>query len=86
MTALIVVMFYNEAWNYAFFGMKSLLAALVGIIAFAAPLAILMVALIAFEPFSAWLLLPYCVWVIYDIWWVDQLRRFNLEQPSIANP
>jgi tryptophan-rich sensory protein len=41
--------------------MKSLLAALVGIIAFAAPLAILMVALFAFEPFSGWLLLPYCV-------------------------
>jgi tryptophan-rich sensory protein len=76
-TALLVVMVGNEAWNYAFFGLRSTLAALVGIVAFAAPLTILMVALFCYEPVSGWLLAPYCLWVAYDVWWVYQLWRLN---------
>jgi tryptophan-rich sensory protein len=76
-TALLAVMIYNEAWNYAFLGMRSTLAALVAIVGFLAPLAVLMVALFAYEPISGWLLLSYCFWVAYDVWWVYQLWRLN---------
>jgi benzodiazapine receptor len=81
-TALVVLMVYNEAWNYAFFGLRSTLAALVGIVAFLAPLTILTVALFAYEPISGWLMSPYCLWVAYDLWWVYQLRRLNPGGPA----
>lgn len=77
LTALIVVMVGNEAWNYAFFGLRSCLAAFVGIVAFVAPLVVLMTALFAYEPWSGWLLLPYCFWVAYDVWWVYLLWQLN---------
>lgn len=80
-TALVVLMVCNEAWNYAFFGLRSTLAALVGIVGYLAPLCILMVALFAYEPVSGWLMLPYCAWVVYDVWWVHQLWRLNPLEP-----
>jgi tryptophan-rich sensory protein len=80
-TALLVVMASNEGWNYAFFGLRSTLAAWVGIVAFLAPLTTLMVALFAYEAVSGWLLLPYCLWVAYDVWWVHQLWRLNPGEP-----
>jgi tryptophan-rich sensory protein len=81
-TALVVLMVANEAWNYAFFGLRSTLAALVGIVAFLAPLIVLMVALFAYEPLSGWLMLPYCAWVVYDVWWVHQLWLLNRGDPA----
>jgi tryptophan-rich sensory protein len=81
-TALLVVMVSNEAWNYAFFGMRSTLAALVGIVGFLAPLTVLMVALFAYEVVSGWLLLPYCLWVMYDVGWVYQLWRLNPDRTA----
>jgi tryptophan-rich sensory protein len=81
-TALVAVMVCNEAWNYAFFGLRSTLAALVGIIGFLAPLTVLMVALFAYEPVSGWLMLPYCGWVAYDAWWVHRLWRLNPGGPD----
>jgi tryptophan-rich sensory protein len=84
LTAMIVVMIYNEAWNYAFFGVRSALAGLVGIVAFLAPLTILMVALFQYEVISGWLLVPYCGWVMYDVGWVYRLWQLNLD-PSPRN-
>lgn len=86
-TALVVLMVCNEAWNYAFFGLRSTLAALVGIVGFLAPLTVLMVALFVYEPLSGWLMLPYCIWVVYDVWWVQQLWYLNRDgqvQPGAA--
>lgn len=77
LTAVVVLIFANEAWNYAFFGLRSTLAALVGIVAFLAPLGNTMAALAAYDPVSAALLVPYCLWVGYDVWWVHQLWRLN---------
>jgi tryptophan-rich sensory protein len=78
LTAMIVVMICNEAWNYSFFGLRSTLAALVGIVSFLAPLTILMVALFQYEVISGWLLVPYCGWVMYDVVWVYRLWQLNL--------
>lgn len=81
-TALVVLMVCNEAWNYAFFGLRSTLAALVGVVGFLAPLTVLMVALFVYEPVSGWLMLPYCSWVAYDVWWVHQLWRLNPDRQA----
>ncbi len=78
LTAMIIVMLYNELWNYAFFGLRSTLAGFVGIVAFLAPLAILLVILVEYDPPSALLLLIYVVWVIlYDIPWAYTLWKLN---------
>lgn len=77
LTAMLIVMLCNEAWNYTFFGIRSLLASLVGIVSFLALLTILMVALFQYDVVSGWLLVPYWGWVIYDVVWVYQLWRLN---------
>lgn len=76
-TALVTLMVCNEAWNYAFFGLRSTLAALVGMVGFLAPLIVLMVALFAYDPVSGWLMVPYCALVGYEIWWIHRLWCLN---------
>ena len=71
------VMLLNELWNYAFFGLRSTLAGFLGIVVFLALLTALVVKLRAYERISAGLLLPYYVWVLYDLAWTYQLWRLN---------
>ncbi len=78
LTALIVVMLYNELWNYAFIGLRSTYAGLVGVLAFLAPLTVLQVALAVYDRPSALLLMVYVVWVLaYDVPWSYALWRLN---------
>lgn len=81
-TALLVLMIYNEAWNYVFFSMRNLQAALVGIVGYCAPLAVLMATLFTYERVSGWIMLPYCLWVVYDVCWVYLLGQLNSEQSA----
>jgi translocator protein len=71
------VLLLNELWNYAFFGLRSTLAGFVGIAVFLAPLTALVLALRTYERLSAWLLVPYYLWVLYDLAWTYQLWRLN---------
>jgi tryptophan-rich sensory protein len=71
------VLFLNELWNYAFFGLRSTLAGFLGIAVFLAPLTALVVALRTYERVSAWLLVPYYLWVLYDLAWTYELWRLN---------
>jgi benzodiazapine receptor len=57
----------NELWNYGFFGLRSTLAGFLGIVVFLALLTALIAALLRYEKFSAGLLVPYYVWVLYDL-------------------
>jgi translocator protein len=71
------VMFLNELWNYGFFGLRSTLAGFLGILVFLALLTALGAALRRCERFSAWLLVPYYAWVLYDVAWTYELWRLN---------
>ena len=78
LTALAVVMLYNELWNYVFLGWRNTFAGFLGVLAFLAPLLILQVTLFLVERVSALLLLVYVLWVIgYDIPWIYSLWRLN---------
>lgn len=78
LTALIVVMLYNELWNIVLFRWQNTFAGFLGVLAFLAPLLILQVTLFLVEPMSAVLILIYVVWVIcYDIPWSYSLWRLN---------
>ena len=71
------VMLLNELWNYAFFGLRSTLAGFLGIAVFLALLTALVAVLLRYERFSAMLLVPYYLWVLYDLAWNYELWRLN---------
>jgi benzodiazapine receptor len=78
LTALVVVMLYNELWNIVLFRWQNTFAGFLGVLAFLAPLLILQVTLFLVETISAVLVLIYVVWVIgYDIPWSYTLWRLN---------
>ena len=78
LTALLVVMLYNELWNVVLFRWHNTFAGFLGILAFLAPLLILQVTLWLVETVSAVLILLYVVWVIaYDIPWSYTLWKLN---------
>ena len=71
------VLLLNELWNYGFFGLRSTLAGFLGIAVFLVVLTALVAALRRYERFSAWLLVPYYLWVLYDLAWTYALWRLN---------
>jgi translocator protein len=75
--ALAVCVLLIELWNYGFFGMRSTLAGFLGMVVFLVALTALIVALRAHERFSAGLLVPYYLWVLYDLAWTYELWRLN---------
>jgi benzodiazapine receptor len=71
------VMLLNELWNYAFFGLRSTLAGFLGMAVFVTLLTALVAALLRYERYSAVLVVPYYVWVLYDLAWTYELWRLN---------
>jgi tryptophan-rich sensory protein len=70
----IVMITANEAWNAAFFGLRSTLGGFAGILAFTVPLAGLLLSAHD-DGLSLALLALYAVWVGYDIAWTYALWR-----------
>ena len=78
LVALVVVMLYNELWNAALFRLRSPFAALIALLGFFAPLAILLVGCALVDPPSFALIGVYVVWVVaYDLPWIHGLWRAN---------
>ena len=76
--ALAVVMLYNELWNGALFRLRSPFAALIALLGFLAPLAILLVGCALVDGPSFVLVALYAVWVVgYDVPWIRGLWRAN---------
>ena len=73
----ISVMFFNELWNYGFFGLESTLVGFLGIAMFLIPVTALLLALHTYERFSAALVAVYWIWVLYDLAWTFALWRLN---------
>ena len=82
LVALIVVMLYNELWNAALFRLRSPFAALIALLGFLAPLAILLVGCALVDTPSLVLMSLYAAWVVgYDLPWIYGLWRAN--SPSV---
>jgi len=75
---LLGMMSANEGWNYLFFGRKSLRASLVGMLSFIVLAVALYRALKRIDRRSATILLPYLVWLGYDVVWAEELWRLNM--------
>ena len=85
LTALIVVMLYNELWNIVLFRWHNTFASFLGVVLFLIPLTILQVTLLLVDSVSAWLILVNLLWVVgYDIPWTYRLWRLNPPQAQTA--
>lgn len=76
-TLTLIVMIANELWNYLFFGLRSTFAGFVGIVIFLPPLTVLQLVLFRYDLFSAWLLVVYYLWVLYDLVWTVALWQLH---------
>ncbi len=74
---IICVMLLNELWNYGFFGLRSTLAGFLGVALFLVPLTALVAILLRHEKPTARMLMPYYLWVLYDLAWTYELWRLN---------
>jgi tryptophan-rich sensory protein len=78
LVALAVVMLYNELWNAALFRLRSPFAALIALLGFLAPLAILLIGCALVDVPSFVLIAAYVAWVVgYDLPWIHGLWRAN---------
>jgi len=73
----IVMIAGNEFWNYLFFGLKSTFAGFTGLIVFALLVVMLFITLWKFKKMIAWILFPYLIWLVYDIFWIYNLWILN---------
>jgi len=81
LTALGIVMLYNELWNIVLFRWQNPFTGFLGVLAFLAPLLLLQVILLLVEPISGLLMLIYVLWVVlYDIPWSYALWKLNLPE------
>src|SRR5712692_8646745 len=81
LTALGIVMLYNELWNIVLFRWQNPFAGFLGVLAFLAPLLLFQVILLLVEPISGLLMLIYVLWVVlYDIPWSYALWKLNLPE------
>jgi len=74
---LLSMMGANEGWNYLFFGRKDLRASLGGMLGFIGLTVALYRMLRQVDRRSATILLPYLVWLVYDVVWAEELLRLN---------
>jgi tryptophan-rich sensory protein len=67
----------NEGWNYLLFRRRSTRASLVGMIGFALITVVLYRVLRRLDQPTARMLLPYLIWLGYDLVWAYELWRLN---------
>jgi translocator protein len=69
----------NAAWNLVFFRYKNVEASFIVSVAYAAVALTVAILLILVDPVSAWVFLPYLIYLTYATRWVLALRRLNRE-------
>ncbi len=67
----------NEFWNYLFFGLESTFAGFIGLLPFIILVVVLFIRLWKFQKRTAWILLPYVIWLGYDLVWTYYLWILN---------
>lgn len=67
----------NEFWNYLFFGLQSTLAGFIGLLPFCLLAMVLYLKLRKVQASTAWILLPYLLWLGYDLVWAYSLWQLN---------
>jgi len=73
----IAMMVANTIWNYFFFGEQSSGYSFTAFIIFLPIVFGLFVSLWKFQRKSAWILIPYLAWLVYDFFWIWSIWKIN---------
>ncbi|MDZ5784599.1 TspO/MBR family protein [Marinococcus luteus] len=74
----LIMLVGNEVWNYLFFGLQSTFLGFIGLIPFTLVVGLLAYTLKKIDVFSFSILLPYILWLLYDLIWAFSLYMQNL--------
>ncbi len=66
---VVLILAYNEFWNYLLFGLHNPVASLTALIPYILLLVFLFITLLEIDKVSPFVLLPYLIWIIYDFLW-----------------
>jgi tryptophan-rich sensory protein len=81
---LLVLMAINILWNVVFFRRKDLHASYYGFWPYIVVAVALLLALRYSDPPTAWIFLPYVVYLSYAVWWGHRLWQLNASAPRAA--
>jgi tryptophan-rich sensory protein len=81
---LLVLMTVNVLWNFVFFRRKDLHASYFGLWPYLGVALALLVTLWLSDPATAWIFLPYVVYLGYAVWWCHRLWTLNAPAPRTA--
>ena len=76
---LLILMVGNAIWNLVFFRFRNMNSGAAVSVAYAAVAVVLATVLVWADPVSAWVFIPYVIYLAYATWWVLALRRLNRE-------
>lgn len=74
---VVVILAYNEFWNYLLFGLHNPVASLTALIPYILLLVFLFITLLGIDKISPYVLLPYLIWIIYDFLWAGKEWLMN---------
>ena len=77
LSLIAALLLMNALWNLAFFRLRHLTAAAIIAVMYAPVAVSLMVLFARADAVSAWVFLPYVVYLGYAAWWILSLRRLN---------
>ncbi|MCB0461143.1 MAG: tryptophan-rich sensory protein [Flavobacteriaceae bacterium] len=75
---LLSMMVTNTFWNILFFRLNELHYSFIGLLIFILIVLVLFVSLWKFQKKTAWILLPYLVWLVYDFFWMWDIWKLNI--------
>lgn len=74
---LLGMMAFNEIWNYLFFGLKSPLIGFISLVIYTGVAVALYFSLRVADVTASYALIPYLLWLLYDIAWIYGIWRMN---------
>jgi len=77
LTGALLLIIYNEFWNFLFLGLSSTAGAFFGLLPFVPIVMWFSYLLYLYDRKSFWIFSPYLLWLGYDILWTYQLWRMN---------
>jgi benzodiazapine receptor len=77
LASVVALLIGNATWNLALFRYKNIEASVIVSVVYAVLALAVAVLLVLADPVSAWVFLPYLIYLSYATWWVLALRRLN---------
>lgn len=83
---LLILIVGNVIWNLVLFRLKNTSSAAVVSVAYAVVAVALEIVLVWADPVSAWVFIPYVIYLSYATWWALALKRLNREVTTCERP